>query len=147
MVKCMITGLEAKSYFKGNKKFYGFCCKGCINSIITHIVNKNPKVKKIILKKSEIKGLVCVKLTKVQKDKLKSSRKTKKVSKSSKKPRKTKSKKSTKIKHTKSKKRTKKGGASTIGYTFNYDKTFGGQPEVVRNKGCNTFRNSSNEFN
>ena len=147
MVKCMITGLEAKSYFKGNKKFYGFCCKGCINSIITHIVNKNPKVKKIILKESEIKGLVCVKLTKAQKDKLKSSRKTKKVSKSSKKPRKTKSKKSTKRKHTKSKKRTKKGGASNIGYTFNHSNTFGGLPQVVGNKGCNAFRNSSNEFN
>jgi hypothetical protein len=149
MVKCMITGLEATKYFKANKKCYGYCCSGCVNSIITNIVNKTAKVKNIILTKSKTKGLVCVKLTKSQKEKLKSTRRTKKVSKSSKKPKKTRSRKSTTKRKTKrkTKKRTKKGGANTVGYSFNLKESIGGLPARVKNKGCNSFRNSSNEFN
>lgn len=85
MVNCLITGRAVYQYFTFKGKHYTFCCTGCLDTLVNKVCNKEPAVKKIIMKSKDIKKFTKVELSSEQIKKLKSSLGSKKNSKRTKK--------------------------------------------------------------
>ena len=85
MVNCLITGRAVYQYFTFKGKHYTFCCTGCLDTLVNKVCNKEPAVKKIIMKSKDVKGFTKVELSSEQIKKLKSSLGSKKNSKKTKK--------------------------------------------------------------
>ena len=73
MVNCLITGRAVYQYFTFKDKHYTFCCTGCLDTLVNKVCNKEPAVKKIIMKSKDVKGFTKVELSSEQIKKLKSS--------------------------------------------------------------------------
>ena len=80
MVNCLITGRAVYQYFTFKDKHYTFCCTGCLDTLVNKVCNKEPAVKKIIMKSKDVKGFTKVELSSEQIKKLKSSLGSKKSS-------------------------------------------------------------------
>jgi len=73
MVNCLITGRAVYQYFTFKDKHYTFCCTGCLDTLVNKVCNKEPAVKKIIMKSKDVKKFTKVELSSEQIKKLKSS--------------------------------------------------------------------------